>query len=270
MAERPFREMGPWRRWFLAGAGVAVSLLALPALESSGSLSAQANPWQVEGEVGGSVFWGNRAQTQLASRLEFERADSLYESSTEFRFTYGEAEGSDGIKQVNRRSWLAASQLDFRPEERLRPFVSGRVESALERRIDLRYNAGAGMKLEFQRDRNNRVDLSAAILAERTYARDVAGVESDDVSLARWSSSMRVRRTFFEDRLSMDSDNAYQPVFDSFGNFTFRSRNAVSFGLSQSVALRTTYLTEYDSGAKDRGARTNSDGQVQMSIVVRF
>ncbi len=233
-------------------------------------LQAQEKPWSAEGELGGTVFFGNRDQTQIAARLQLERSDSLFESSSDFRFTYGEAEDSEGVKQVNRRSWSAASNLDFRPEERWRPFVSGRLESAFERRIALRFNVGAGMRLEFQRDRLNRIDLAMSLLAERTYAREEGGVTPDDVSLVRWSSNVRIRRSYFEDRLTLDSDNAYQPVFDSFNNFNFRSRNSVSYGLSEAVALRLSYLTEYDSGAKGRGARTNQDGQVQMTVVVRF
>ncbi len=254
------------RTLFTTAATIFLVALALPL-----GAEAQGAPWQVEGEVGGTIFYGNRAQTQIASRLQFERADSIFESSTEFRFTYGEAEDSDGNMQVNRRSWSAGSQLDFRPEERWRPFVSGRMESALERRIDLRYNVGAGVRLDFQRDRNNRIDMAVAILAERTYAREDGSTQADDVSsLARWSSSLRVRRTFASDRLSLDSNNSYQPVFDSFGNYTFQSRNSVSFGLSETVALRVTYISQYDSGARGRGARTNADGQVQTSILVKF
>lgn len=232
--------------------------------------AAQEREWKAEGELGGNLFFGNREQSQLSSRILVERADSLFESSSEFRFAYGEVTDQDGVRQVNRRNWSASGALDFRPMERYRPFVSGRMESAFERRIALRYNAGAGLRMSWTRDRRNRVDLSASILAERTYAREGGRGTEEDVGLARWASNFRVRRSYFDDRLSLDSNNAYRPVFDSFGNFTLSTRNAVSYNLTEVVALRVTVITDYDSGAVERGADTNRDGQVQVTVVARF
>jgi hypothetical protein len=226
--------------------------------------------WKVEGELGGSFFFGNREQIQFATRAEVERADSLFESATELRFAYGEAENQDGVREVNRRAWMAASALDFRPLERWRPFVSGRIESSFERRIALRYNAGTGVRLSWEQDRRNRVELSVAVQAERTFAREEVQTDAEEVSLARISSSFRVRRTFFSDRFAVDSNSSYRPVFDSFGNFTLSSRNALSYDLTQVLAIRYSILTEYDSGARERGARTNRDGQMQLTLVARF
>ncbi len=257
----------PWRsiRWLLP-ALVAGLLLA----GSPGAASAQARDWKAEGELGGNFFYGNREQAQLSSRILVEKADSLFESQSVFRFNYGEATNRDGVREVNRRNWSAAASLDFRPTERYRPFVSGRMESAFERRIALRYNAGAGFRVSWTRDRQNRIDLSASILAERTYAREGGGTSEDDVGLARWSSDLRIRRSYFSDRISLDSNNSYRPVFDSFGNFTLSTRNAFSYNLTEVVALRFTLVTDYDSGAVERGAETNRDGQVQVTIVARF
>lgn len=252
-------------------------LLLLPALAgvlllggAPGEASAQSRDWKAEGELGGNFFYGNREQAQLSSRILVERADSLFESQSIFRFNYGEATNRDGVREVNRRNWSAAASLDFRPMERYRPFVSGRMESAFERRIALRYNAGAGMRVSWTRDRRNRVDLSASILAERTYAREGGRGTEEDVGLARWSSDLRIRRAYFDNRFSLDSNNSYRPVFDSFGNFTLSTRNAFSYNFTEVVALRFTVVTDYDSGAVDRGAETNRDGQLQVTIVARF
>lgn len=239
-------------------------------LPAPGAAQAGSDEWKVEGELGGSFFFGNREQVQFATRAEVERADSLFESATELRFAYGEAENQDGVREVNRRAWMAATALDFRPNERWRPFVSGRIESSFERRIALRYNAGTGVRLSWERDRRNRVELSVAVQAERTFAREEAVTEVDEVSLARLSSSVRVRRTFFTDRLALDSQTSYRPVFDSFGNFTLSNRNAISYDLTQVLAIRYSILADYDSGARARGARTNRDGQMQLTLVARF
>ncbi|TVP48235.1 MAG: DUF481 domain-containing protein [Gemmatimonadales bacterium] len=257
---------GPWR----ALVSALVFAAGLTAGGDAAVAQSQDRDWKAEGELGGNFFFGNREQTQVSSRVLVERADSLFESASEFRFAYGEATDRDGIREVNRRNWAASASLDFRPTERYRPFVSGRMESAFERRIALRYNAGAGFRVSWDRDRRNRVDLSASILAERTYAREGGRGTEEDVGLARWSSNLRIRRAYLDNRFTLDSNNSYRPVFDSFGNYTLSTRNAFSYSLTEVVALRLTVITDFDSGAQERGAETNRDGQIQITLVARF
>jgi hypothetical protein len=249
---------------------IATALSLLLPFPGVGQSSPGSDDWKAEGELGGSFFFGNREQVQFTTRAEVERADSLFESATELRFSYGEAENQDGEREINRRSWVANTSLDFRPTERLRPFVSGRLESSFERRIALRYNAGTGLRIISERDRRNRIELAVAIQAERTFARDDSDDGLEDLNVARISSDFRVRRTFFSNRLAIDSNTSYRPVFDSFGNFTLSNRNAISYDLTQVLAIRYSVLTEYDSGALERGARTNRDGQMQVTLVARF
>ncbi len=236
-------------------------------------LLAQTDPgeWSIEAEVGGAFFFGNREQNHFNTRTQIEREDALFESATEFRFTYGTAPDADGNREIVRRSWVADSSLDFQPNERVRPFVSGRMESSFEREIGLRYDAGAGFKFDHRIDRDNRTEFSVSLLAERTYSRsqDVTST-SDDVSLARFSSDFRFRRTLWDDRVALDVRAIYRPVFDAFGDFTFSSRNAASFSITEIVALRFSVRADYDAGAVARGAETNQDGQVQVSLVAGF
>jgi len=230
----------------------------------------EGNQWEVETELGGSVFFGNRQQSQVNMRTEVELANSLFESLLEGRFTYGVATDGDGVSQVNRRSWLLRSSVDLRPESRWRPFVSGQAESVFERRIALRYDAGTGIKYDNRIDRDNRVEFSMAIIAERTYRRGDTSSGAEQVSLGRWSSDLRVRRTFLSDRLGIDFRNQYRPVFDELGNFVLSSRNAFTVDLTEVVGLRFAVQTEYDSGARERGADTNLDGQIQLGVVASF
>lgn len=246
--------------WVVAGV-----LLPLPP-----PAEAQSGSWRVQTNIGGSFFFGNREQTTFTTRTQVERADELFESSTDLRFNYGEAPNSDGERVVTRRSWTADASLDFRPEDRWRPFVSGHMQSSFERRIALRYDAGAGLRVNWDRDRRNRVGFSLSILAERTYAREGGRDTPDEVSLTRWSSNVRVRRAYFDNRFSVDTNNSYQPVFDSFGNFNLNSRNSFTLSLTEIIGLSLSMNWSYDSGAEDRGADTNRDGSVQISLQGRF
>lgn len=252
----------------LAFVVVAVLPLLFPPV-----LEGQRTPWQVEAQVGGSFFFGNRDQTNFSTRGGIERADSLFESATEFRFNYGTQTNDAGETSISARSWTAGTELDFRPGERWVPFVSGTMESSFERRIALRYDTGAGLKMSFQDpdNRRNRIDFGLQILAERTYARDEGGGSvPDEVSLTRWSSNFRLRRQIFDDRLYIDSNNSYRPVFDSFGTFRMSSNNSFSYDLTEVIALRFSVRANYDSRQRDRGADTNYDGRSEISIVASF
>lgn len=248
----------------------AAAVLSLPA-----PMAAQDEPpsrdWSIETELGGTLFFGNRKQSQVTTRTELGMRDSIVETVLDLRFTYGISTDDEGVTTVNRRSWIVDNSVDFRPGALWRPFLSVRVESALERRIDRRYQAGSGLKYDNRIDRDNRTEFSLAVLAERTRRRTSSGSTGDEEGdVGRLSSELRIRRTFFENRVGIDLQNAYRPVFDELGNFVLSSRNSLTFSLTEVVGLRFALRTEYDSGARDRGAETNYDGDVQVSIVVQF
>ncbi len=226
--------------------------------------------WEFETELGGSLFFGNRQQSQVNTRAEVGLVNALFESTASGQFTYGVATDSEGISQVNRRSWRLRSSVDLRPEGTWRPYVSGQAESVFERRIALRYDVGTGVKYDRRIDRNNRIEFSLQVLGERTYRRGTTSGTEDQGSVGRWSSDLRIRRTFVDDRLGIDLRNAYRPVFDELGNFVLSSRNAFTIDLTEVLGLRFTVQTEYDSRATDRGADTNLDGQVQLAVVATF
>lgn len=250
---------------------LAVAVVTIPLVAEG--LEAQRSPWKVEAEFGGSHFFGNREQTNVSTGGEIQRADSVFESSTTFRFNYGTTTNDEGESLLSRRSWTARAELSFRPRERWQPFVSGEMHSSYERRTALRYDTGAGLKMSFQdaQNRRNRIDFALQVMAERAYARVGArGGTPDDVALARWSSTLRVRRSILDNRLSLDSNNAYNPVFDALGTFRMSSRNSFSYSLTEVLRLRFGVRANYDSRQKLRGSDTNWDGTSEVTLVAQF
>lgn len=241
-------------------------LLAAPALHP-GLLAAQ--EWEVEGEVGASVFFGNTDQVNVMTRAAVERGDSILEFSGDAGFNYGEATDSDGLSSVNKRSWVSRVNLDYRPLARVSPFFFAMVESSYEKRLALRHSSGLGGKVLLVRSEQSRVDLSVSMLAERTRPRGEINRE-DDRTLARWSARFRIRRTFGDERMTFNSENSYQPVFNTLNDYTFSSKNSLSYELTRVIALRLSFVDNYDSGARTRGARTNNDGQLIFSVLSRF
>lgn len=251
------------------------SLLALAALPGSGplpwapptALGAQERPWEFEGEVGGALFFGNTSQTTFTTRLATELADSVREFSVDGRFFYGHARTDEGRSFVNKRSWKVATSYTHEPSDRFSAFLSSDVEGSLERRIDRRYDLGLGAKMRLQRFDRGRTDLSVTLLAERT---EVRGSEEDDELLARWSARLRLRRSLADERLSFDSETQYRPEFDRPGDFTLSSTSSLGFEVNRIVTLKLTFVDNYDSEARTRGADSNNDGQILFSVLSSF
>lgn len=258
----PFRPaLGPLLRT------LPIVLLLVPSSVLEGQ-SRDRQGTRFETELGASLFFGNTEQLTLSHRGALSRADSTAELSLNWDVTYGEATTEDGDVFVNRRNWTVGSGLDFMPHGRLSPFLFGTLEYSLQRKIDQRFSGGAGGKLTFIRTERSLFDLSGAALAERTVPREQLASETE--WLARWSVRMRVRRSFDDGRISFSSENFYVPAFRDPADFTFRSTNSLSLSLSTRISLRLSFVDAYDSGATERGARTNNDGQVIVSLVSRF
>jgi hypothetical protein len=252
------------------GAGLLGVLLlpsGLPPLSAQEGEEPQ-RPWSFESEVGASMFFGASDQTSISTRLAADRKGSVFELDNRGSFLYGEATTEEGLTYVNKRSWEVGSNLSYRGFSRLNPYVFAKGLSSFERRIHRRYNAGAGGRVTVMDDRRSRLDFSLALLAERTL--EEAGDGGDDELLARWTGRVRFRRSFSDARMVLSSEAEYNPVFDQFANFTVKSESSLSFALSRVVSLKLSLVDNYDSRAKDRGARSNNDGRLLFSVLGSF
>lgn len=249
---------------------LALFLLAGPWTAQARAQEEEGTAWEVQAELGAAVFFGNTSQTTFTTRVGAESADSVRELDLDGRFSYGQATDEEGVTSVNKRTWTLASSIDYGPYNRWSPFLFAELERSFERRIDLRYNLGAGGKYTLQRSDRGNVDLSAALLAERTHPADGLAEDFDDSLLARWSIRARARRSWEEGRLAFESENSWRPRFEEFGNFTFTSTSSVAFDLNETVSLKLTFVDSYDSEAQERGARTNNDGQLFLTLLSSF
>ena len=233
-------------------------------------LVAQEDPRRIEAELSASLFFGNVSQTLATMRSAFEHRDSSYAMRVEGRFNYGETEDDSGRSSVSRRSWIGTFNLDWRPFAAQSQFILASVESSLEKRIDLRFSGGAGHKVALVRGERSTVDLSVALLAERTLtATSVSGEPNPDELIARWSARLRATHEL-TDRMDFRSETFYRPAFDAFGEFTFSTSTSIGFRAASFLQLRLTFQDNYDSEARARGARTNNEGEVVIGLASEF
>ena len=249
-----------WRRTICLA---AAALLAVGPL----SLPAQGLGWSIENELSGSLFFGNTRQTLFTTRSSVARADSSYELKGAVRFTYGESSDEDNDAFVSKRSWLGSLNYDHRPFARYSTFLISTLETSLEKRIDFRYDFGIGEKLTFVRTETTRADISVALLGERTYLPQP--VLDATESLLRWSARGRYQRQM-NDRVRVSHETFYRPVVNEFDRFTLRSTTSVAIQLASFANLNVSFIDNYDSEARERGARSNNDGQLVLGILTSF
>lgn len=224
--------------------------------------------WTIEGELGGSVFFGATDQTTVAAEAGIRRESQLFELKNELAFLYGEASDDEGGSSVNKRSWELASDLDYRGFSWLNPYVFGSVLSSLEKRIHRRYKTGGGVKATALETDVSKLDFAAALLVEQTQGSEEGN--EDDEWLARWTGQAEFRRSFSQDRAVFQARVDYNPKFSQVENFTFQAESSLALRLNHIVSLKISVRDNYDSGAKGRGAISNNDGRVLFSVLAAF
>jgi Protein of unknown function, DUF481 len=235
---------------------------------TTSQVAAQEDQWRTRAELGASVFFGNTSQTAVTSAASAERTSPVLGVLSRAAFTYGEGTDEQGIASVNKRAWNLAIDLSFDPEKPFNVFVRGKTESIFEKKIELRYNGGVGGKYQFLRSETGRAEFSLAVLSEKTIPRDETGRESTVVG--KWASRFYMTRALADGRITFESETSYEPEFDDAGVFILNSKNSLAFQLSERLALQFSFVDQYDSEAKGRGARTNNDGQLFFSVVSTF
>ncbi|HEY0971620.1 MAG TPA: DUF481 domain-containing protein [Gemmatimonadales bacterium] len=251
-----------------------VVLIAIPLTLAAGVLGAQESQpapkkskWKRTMELAGSVFVGNKPQTVLTTRGTTSHRDSTFELSADLRFTYGES-NRDGEREVSQRLWYGSASVDVWPHAGHSPFLLGTVESSFERRIDLRVSGGVGHKMTFVSDGRSLANLSIAMLGEHSR---LPGSDGEIVTeeLARLSLRLRLRRKMSE-RAELSHETFYRPEYASMTSFTFSNAVTAGYKMNDAVALKVSYLDNYDSEARGRGAHSNYDGQLVVGVQADF
>lgn len=261
-----------------ARAATAVALLALST--ASTRASAQEAGWDGEAEVGANVFFGNQDQSLVNARLELGHADSTWDLSGSSRYTFGKSTDAEGDSRLTHRSWNLGGTADHRPFAPVSYFAITGAESSFQREIDLRLSGGAGVKYTFVRSDASLLDASVALLAERTTfdappdTGPVIGPEAPDPrdaeTLARWSWRFRAKRSIDDDRITFESTTFWKPVADDFGRYVVESANSAAYSVTENVQFKVGLVDTYDSEAEDRGAGSNNDGQLLVSLAGSF
>jgi putative salt-induced outer membrane protein YdiY len=220
-------------------------VLCAALLCAPGQLSAQEQPpeaWDVGADLGLSATRGSSYLTLFSMSLKVTRLEtSMYELTLTAKSLYGENADS-----VVARRYQGGLTFDWKPDERVSPFVFVEAERDRFRKLDRRTNAGVGAKYVLWNAERGEASLSTAVLHD--YQRFTQALPDGDnsTSNARWSVRARVRHEF-RNGLALENVTFYKPVFDAFDDYDIDAATKASMKLSELVALSLSWTVRYDS-----------------------
>lgn len=241
-------------------------LLAACCLASSAA--AQKTGWHSIVEANGSTLFGATSQTLAALAAAVSHTGDGFTADANVKLRYGESEDDERVKFVSSRSWAFASSVDILPKGRVSPFFFGSVEGSLEKRIDQRAAGGAGIKWVFATTNTGKASISVAALGERTKPVSDS-ILRPTTTLTRWSWRLKVDQKI-DERLSLSHVSFYAPSMAALDRYTVVSTSVGSYAINQAVSLTLTFVDNYDSQARGRGAPTNNDGSFLFGIRGNF
>lgn len=231
------------------------SLCILIVLMLCTSISATAQrkiqPWQ--GSVAAeAILQSGNVNTQIAVlRGDVSTVDSTFEVGFHGEFSYGE---QDDIK--NQQTMLGTVTFDLWPDDVLSPFVLGTAEYNFQRQIDLRWQAGGGVKWLFWNDTTNEVSLSSAVLFDATMYGPAAGL--DDIRTGRASFRLKGKHILLNTYLIFTHVTFLQPSLSSAKDYRWNTLLTLDVPLSSVVSLRTSFNNTFESIVADDRKKNDS------------
>lgn len=253
---------------WLTRAALACLLLSIHSPVSA--QTSLARPWKLEAELGANLFFGASKQGAVLSRGKLEHKSARWELKLAVAYDYGEAQDGDGLRFVNKRSWLSQTSIDYLPQGIFNPFVFGIAEGSLQRQIEMRRSGGAGARVRFIDNARTLFDFSVAGSIEHTRPRiNIPGeITKEAQSIGRWSARLGARHRFAEDRMQFDLVSFYKPSMDDFGaDYTVEVTTSVQYALTSMLSLKLSLVDVYDNLAVSRGAPSNNDGQLFFGLL---
>jgi hypothetical protein len=152
----------------------------------------------------------------------------------------------DKISLVRREGYLVTTV--FRKYDKWKLGAISEVEHSFLKKIDIRFNAGAGPSFKLIKNREFELSFSEYVLVE--------GVKVTDMNMNNYVSvrtSSRIKAMYIRKSFSVSSINLVQPVIytdqkiSTADLFIFRTINKIDFNVAKSIALGIQLDGRYDA-----------------------
>lgn len=168
--------------------------------------------WSGKITAGGMLLTGNVNRALATLRSDQSLASQLFELDAMQTYTYGE---QDLIKKEN--DGLATLNVVLYPENVLQGLVFGTGEFSFSRRIDQRWQIGAGGKTVLMNGPDNVLKFSAVALYDYTRYTDATR------SSLRFSARLKGRHELAPGRLRFLHETYFQPAFADLKDLRWRT-----------------------------------------------
>jgi putative salt-induced outer membrane protein YdiY len=204
---------------------------------------ARNNPWKISAELSFTDQSGNKVLRLLTGGFKVaHREREAFELDGAVQSRYGKSED-----RVVARNHYASLALDLQPKEAWSPFLFFNAERDELKRLNLRFNGGAGGKYTLREDprAGNEASISLALLYSHEDVRAAAepttpGLGGSSRNLARWSLR-GVGRQRVNSSVSINHTSLFQPASGEMADYLLRSDTGAKVLLTKRLALSVGY-----------------------------
>jgi hypothetical protein len=233
---KPFRDIV-----IFAAIAACLPFGVLPAAAQEAAPAADEGPdlWDVLLDV---TYSGSAGNQDLSFFDGGARLTRLEPQAVELELITRARSGSDNGERVA-ESYVASLRADGFPESTVSPFVFASAERDRFKQLDMRTNAGGGVKYTFLREEDTEVSLSFAALYSREDLRlpDVPAETDGRLSL-RFKGAHELR-----EGVRVENVSFYEPVWDGFDDYLAQSENILAVQLFSMIAVTASYVYQRDS-----------------------
>ena len=222
---------------------VVLSLLVASALSAQQPTPGDTLPdrWGLTAALALNASGGNESLAVLTSSVGITHLEKdRFELGINGAFRYGRSEGEEVARNAR-----AVINFDFRPRGGWTPFLFASGENDPFRKLDLRFNGGAGVKRTFWQEDWSEVSLSLAGLYSHEML-DLAPGSDPVTRTARWSWRARARRQLGE-RSRVEQVVFWQPELSHGSDYLVESVSSLRVGLTRQLALDIGFRYERDN-----------------------
>lgn len=218
-------------------------LPASPVQAQETAAEAPPDRWDGEFELGFSGATGNTELAVLTTGFRIKHLETeRYELELSAIYRYGESEGD-----VVARNIKGGLSYDLHPDDAWSPFAFVDVERDAFRRIDVRTNAGAGVKRTFVDNDTASFSISAAALHDYENFRNRAELTPlSPKSNARWSFRAKGHRELARG-IRFDHVTFFQPLWDEADDYNIDTVTKATVLLTERVGVTLSYTFRRDS-----------------------
>ena len=198
--------------------------------------------WSAEAGLSLQASGGNESLTAFTTTagLTHLRTD-VAEFSADARFRYGESEGEKVAQNLR-----GNATMDLWPRANWSPFLFATAEQDPIKKLEARFNGGAGAKRTFLRDGWNEISVSGAILYSYENL-EVADSLGDGVNqTGRWSWRARARKELGEGS-RIEQVVFFLPAWDRLADYQLESVTKLRVALNKTLSFTTDILYQRDN-----------------------